>query len=293
MRCRSPILTKNGYVPCGKCAACLSNYRAEMCFRLRMEYYSSNFGLFLTLTYDDEHRPPCGLNKRDAQLFLKRLRKNKCFPPGDIRYFLVGEYGDRTHREHYHCLLLFKKTLKFSDNLITIITNSWQNGFVDFGEITDASIVYCTKYAMKRSLVPKGKNDVFRLMSKMNGGLGSEYLERFGDFHLQNMDFSRVSFNGYQSVFPRYFKRKLLERKDLDPETYQRTIEYRVECKEKQRDLCPLDYEKALQLFSKSPRSKGHQSFDSYQREFCKWYNDQTNTMNELTLKHVKHQSVL
>ena len=62
------------------------------------------FASFVTLTYDDAHIPvDHQLSKRDAQLFIKRLRyylgKRK------IRYYLCGEYGERFGRPHYHAIL--------------------------------------------------------------------------------------------------------------------------------------------------------------------------------------------
>ncbi|GHT46930.1 hypothetical protein AGMMS49936_06690 [Endomicrobiia bacterium] len=42
--------------------------------------------VFVTLTYSDENVKP--LNKRDAQLFIKRLRMRYGF--GRIRYFIAG-----------------------------------------------------------------------------------------------------------------------------------------------------------------------------------------------------------
>lgn len=262
-----------------------------MCFRLRMEYYSSKFGLFLTLTYDDDHLPPNGVCKRDGQLFLKRLRK--FFPPGDIRYFLVAEYGDKTHRAHMHAIILWQKTLSYDPSIGEKIDKCWQNGFVHIGEVTDASIVYCTKYAMKRTLIPPGKNDVFRLMSKMNGGLGSEYLRRLGGHHLETMDFSRVSFNGYQSVFPRYYRKKLLQQIEPDLLVSEKRTAIVYDSQKKRIDHEITDKQNMLKLFSKSPRAKGHKSLEEFEKAFVSWYNEQTNTRNELTFKHVKNQNVL
>ena len=58
---------------------------------------------FVTLTYDEKHLPKDGsLCLEHVQLFLKRLRFGSAFP---LRYFLCGEYGEKTSRPHYHICL--------------------------------------------------------------------------------------------------------------------------------------------------------------------------------------------
>lgn len=92
--------------PCGKCAACLITRRQEWTFRLLLELREYEYSYFITLTYDDSHLPEGGnLLKRDAQLFLKRLRKRV----GKFRYFLCGEYGEKYGRAHYHAIIMSKE----------------------------------------------------------------------------------------------------------------------------------------------------------------------------------------
>ena len=167
MFCPHPITLKNGEcVPCGKCPSCRANERTEWIFRLKQEYKVSAFSLFVTLTYDNAHIPlDFSVNKRDVQLFLKRFRKRlgkiKC------RYYIVSEYGDHTHRPHYHGLFFFEQTFEDKKKLYDDITESWQNGFCDFGDVEEGSIVYCTKYCLKRCEVPEGREKPFRLMLRL------------------------------------------------------------------------------------------------------------------------------
>lgn len=206
MSCTSPVL---GH-PCGKCPSCRSRSRQEWVFRLQMEYECCNFGLFLTLTYNDEHLPFSGVNKRDVQLFMKRLRKH--FDSQALRFYLVSEYGDHTFRPHYHALFFFK--MPRTNDIYDIIESSWQNGNVQFGEIEEGSIVYCTKYCMKGSEVPPGMNKNFRLVSKMHGGIGADYISKQAGYH---EDLSRVTMariHGRSSPMPRYYRTKLLEHYD-------------------------------------------------------------------------------
>lgn len=205
MNCTSPVF---GQYPCGKCINCRAKSRQEWVFRLRMEYQASDFGLFVTLTYDDEHLPPDGVNIRDVQLFLKRLRKH--WKSQTLRYYICSEYGDHTQRPHYHALLFFNG-IERTSSLYDIITDSWQNGMCDYGEIEEGSIVYCTKYCLKGSDVPRGKNKNFRMLSKMHGGIGADYIERQADYHLRQLDKPMaVKWQGQTAPMPRYYRTKLL-----------------------------------------------------------------------------------
>lgn len=205
MECYRPIMVKGLLVPCGKCPACLANIRQEWTFRLNSEFLACSFGLFVTLTYDDEHLPhDLSVNKRDVQLFLKRLRKelgNRSF-----RYFVTAEYGDNTHRPHYHGLFFF--SFPFSSKIYDQITRNWQNGFCDFGDIEPASVAYCTKYCMKQTVVPDDRKPVFRLMSR-NPAIGSNYLEKNAAYHVESMNLSRASLPWCTSRLPRLFRDKL------------------------------------------------------------------------------------
>ena len=204
MDCTSPVRINGDTFPCGKCINCRARSRQEWVFRLRMEYRSCDFGLFVTLTYDDEKLPPGGVCKRDVQLFLKRLRKN--FDSQALRYYICSEYGDHTHRAHYHALFFFKGVKQTTD-IYDIITNAWANGFVQFGDIEEGSIVYVTKYCLKGSDVPKGQNENFRLLSKMHGGVGVDYIEEQFDYHLGKLDKpTYVHLEGYSAPMPRYYR---------------------------------------------------------------------------------------
>lgn len=153
MKCLQPISVKDKignrhFVPCGKCAACFARKRKDWIFRLKQEHKNSTSAFFVTLTYDDENVPRDGqLNKEDPQRFLKRLRKFLSQFGYKIRYFLIGEYGDKFGRPHYH-MLLFNFPHHAFDVQRTLEKN-WSKGFVSIGEVTDKSIAYCTKYALK------------------------------------------------------------------------------------------------------------------------------------------------
>lgn len=120
-----------------------------------LESYEHQESCFVTLTYSEENCPLNGLvSKRDAQLFLKRLRER--VEPARIRYYLVGEYGDVSGRPHYHAILF---GLNPSDHVMSkckcCICGAWTQGFVYIGEVSIRSVAYVAGYVVK-DLSPGG-----------------------------------------------------------------------------------------------------------------------------------------
>lgn len=295
MDCTSPVF---GQYPCGHCANCRARLRQEWVFRLRMEYQACDFGLFVTLTYNDDRLPPDGVSKRDVQLFMKRFRKRLCSKFNDrkysdmCRYYICSEYGDHGHRAHYHGLLFFR--IPRTPDIYDIIEESWQNGFVQFGEIEEGSIVYCTKYCLKGSDVPPGMNPNFRLLSKMSGGIGVNHIiGDLSDFYTSRLDEPQVvSYHDQSSPMPRYYRTKLLN--SLDPDDreqikimYQENLELR---KLKQR-------QKLLKRFRSLFPEKDPDELVSYgygvKSNFDIWLLKRSILREEAIKNHTKKQNLL
>lgn len=164
---------------CGQCLPCRINRRRIWCLRMALEYLSAGKGLFITLTYADEHLPfsvtddfndckPC-LCKRDFQLFMKRFRK-AC--PAPVRFFACGEYGTQTYRPHYHAILF-----GVDDSVSKLVADCWPYGMVACGECNAHTIQYVAGYVLKKLVDPKKDSRVpeFTLSSR-NPGLGSPAL---------------------------------------------------------------------------------------------------------------------
>lgn len=192
---------KKVIVPCAKCLACLSNLRNDWAFRLYQEYkHSRGSAYFVTLTYDRKNLNLAGyeLQKRDLQLFFKRLRKRS--KKTGIRYFAVGEYGSKTLRPHYH-ILLFNSNEKD-------IREAWQKGIVHIGSTTEASIMYTLKYMVQPDIRINGKQKPFRLMSRAYG-IGGKYLTD------EIVQWHRDGAKNYAFIddklcrLPRYFRTKI------------------------------------------------------------------------------------
>lgn len=210
MECVNPrsiyVRDKHVIVPCGKCIACLSNKRNDWTFRLTEEHKVSKSALFVTLTYDWKHCPTDGsVNKRDPQLFLKRLRKRD--GTNRIRYYLTAEYGTKGGRPHYHVLL-------FNCNERDVRA-SWTLGIVHVGTVTLASVAYVTKYIVQPDSLPSTKQTrPFALMSRAYG-IGAHYLsDDMVSWH-RSGDKNYTIVNGNKVRLPRYYRDKIWYR-DLD-----------------------------------------------------------------------------
>lgn len=133
---------------CGRCINCQKNRSNLWLVRLYHEASYHEASSFVTLTYDDDHLPPGGaLVKKHVQDYLKRLRRNS---KKKIKYFLVGEFGERTHRPHYH-LILFGISVTDAE-----IKASWPHGNVHVGSVTPQSMKYVAKYCVKAQKGPEG-----------------------------------------------------------------------------------------------------------------------------------------
>lgn len=239
--------------PCGKCPECRKRLISGWSFRLMQEDRRSISSFFITLTYDTSTVPITKngfmeLRRSDVQRFFKRLRKMHCGVSSTmlrngtridavkpIKYFLVGEYGGKTLRPHYH-IILFNASIE-------LIQYAWSYpmrlkvygvkeikvkarlpfGHVDYGNdqgVCGASIGYCLKYVMKPGKIPMHRNDdrtpEFRLMSK---SLGENYLTwETVEWHLKdcvNRTYLTIE-NGKKIAMPRYYKNKIYSPRDKE-----------------------------------------------------------------------------
>jgi len=210
-QCMTPFTRKvetNIYtLPCGKCPNCYAKRISGWSFRLVEEEKNSFSSYFITLTYDTEHIKMTkngfmNLDKRDTQLFMKRLRK---LNSKKLKYFTTGEYGSKTNRPHYHIILFNVKE--------DTIEKAWKLGQIHYGKVSKASVGYTLKYMSKTSKVPLHKNDdrnkEFQLMSK---GLGLTYIKDSTIKWHQADLLERMYLNieeGKKIGMPRYYKDKI------------------------------------------------------------------------------------
>ncbi|QCS36134.1 replication initiator protein [Capybara microvirus Cap1_SP_137] len=211
-----PVQHRYIEVPCGKCPECRNARKIEWVGRCLAEMETTPFTYFLTLTYDNDHLVPVP-TKREAQLFIKRLRK--IIP---CRYLIVGELGDLSNRAHYHAIIFSKK--EFSDLQLLkkgtfplyrspALEEIWPFGFSSIGMASGATIAYSIGY-----LVKKEKKNCFKLQSQ---GLGSQRFQNLDDYYY----LGKGDGTALKVALPRYLKEKYGLKKYVDQ--YVSSLRYR------------------------------------------------------------------
>lgn len=247
-------------IPCGQCAECKLQRSREWANRLMMEKEQFEYCYFLTLTYDDEHihrtyydDPETGelltsytLYKRDAQLWLKRLRKaftceygapvpydadnpDTWRDPRRVRYYVCGEYGGKTFRPHMHAILFCPK-IPGENRLVgksetggLMYNNSWLDdtwsingkliGWITLSEVTWETCAYVARYCLKKRngaesdfYTVHNVEPEFSLQSNRPGIGAIYYLE-----HPELLDYEYITLStpkkGIKFPPPRYFKK--------------------------------------------------------------------------------------
>lgn len=244
-------------IPCGQCIGCRLEHSRQWADRCMIEASQHKFNWWLTLTYDDDHLPSGtylndetgetgishSLNKRDVQLFIKRLR-NAGF---HFKYFGCGEYGDFSSRPHYH-LLIFSDNMQLHDLTFykragdyllynsDTISDFWRVqkpkgqpverlGFVVVAQVSYKSCAYTARYVCKKLTGSKAQvyHDYnllpeFAMMSSRPAIAREWFLENKDSMDFNNLIFSTVE--GAKRIhMPKYYVR-LLESFDPEDLTY-------------------------------------------------------------------------
>lgn len=165
---------------------------------------------FVTLTYRDGEVPtsssglPC-LCPGDVRWFMQRLRR----VVGKVRYCVVGEYGGRTGRPHYHAVLWAPPGV----DLGAAVRSAWDKGFVDVGEVSEASVAYTVSYILKTVVEGQDGNVEFARFSE---GLGTTALPELRRVARPDEDGvlqlpRQFRLNGRVWPVPKYLRSKLIE----------------------------------------------------------------------------------
>lgn len=231
--CLKPFCKDGMSLPCGKCGECRTRRATSWSFRLMQEEKVSSSAYFITLTYENPPMSDKGymvLQKRDVQLWLKRVRKSvgKTSANTNIKYYVVGEYGTIGYRPHYH-VIIFNLPLenligkKFADAVkrdelvldgkFPFFSDSWPQGHITIGQVSGASVGYTLKYLCKPPRIPVHKNDdripEFSLMSK---GLGAAYMtDKMVEWHKADLlhRTCAVIEDGKKIALPRYYRDRM------------------------------------------------------------------------------------
>lgn len=175
-------------LPCGSCAGCRAARARHWAIRCMHEAECHDSNSFVTLTYNDTYLPASGsLEVRDWQLFAKKLRKRGYA----FRYFMAGEYGEKTKRPHYHAIMFGQDFLDDAEMLKTkphrlwrspLLEDVWGRGHVTVGHVTMGSAAYVAQYCMKKWDAPEEYGKLRRPFVTMSRrpGLGTRWFDKFG-----------------------------------------------------------------------------------------------------------------
>ena len=266
---------------------CTKRYRLHWVLRCVHELHYFDEACYLTLTVDDAHIdqvfPPLGksfvsdhvwhsLQHKPFQDFMKRLRRRLdyglpvapdvdsstgkprflCYygePGKSLRFYMCGEYGDHTHRPHYHAILFGfypPDALPLPGSRLFVssfLSQVWPFGFHTVARVEPDCISYVAGYVDKKmdnSRMEWASNNVvpeYTCMSRGcsrlgTGGLGKQFFFDFqNDIYPENDDgtFARdycIIGKGSRVRTPRYYD-KLLELRV--PEKYARLVAFREE----------------------------------------------------------------
>lgn len=155
-----------------------------------MEAKTSESAWFLTLTYNDDNLPLSPetyapvLRHKDVRRYLARLRATR---GGGLkfRYYLCGEYGDRTLRPHYHAILYFSQTRPAPADLEATLDRYWGHGHTLLAEANEKTFQYVSHYIVKKAKHHEFEVPEYQTMST-NPALGTEFINRLGNLYLDS-----------------------------------------------------------------------------------------------------------
>lgn len=199
-------------IPCGKCLLCRKRRAEEIAIRALFEikgYDPLQEHAFVTLTVDDEHMeevfPGARLQHRPFQLFMKRMRKRGI----DVRYLMCGEYGEKTHRPHYHAILFgwfpldsyFDTSGCFHGS--KLLEELWPFGHVVVDRVNSNRVFYVAGYTLKVGVDDDRWRPYVRWSRRP--GLGSKYIDDYAWNVIVKKDVEWYQHNKFDTWYYRTF----------------------------------------------------------------------------------------
>lgn len=141
---------------CGQCLPCRLKKRREWTHRIMLEAGQYADNAFLTLTYAKD---PVSLEPRDHRRFMDALRKR--LKPMPVRFYCVGEYGEKNDRPHLHYALFGypsckaqtdrRRTKRFRCcSACDLIEDVWGKGLIKNLPLEIGSARYIARYVIKK-----------------------------------------------------------------------------------------------------------------------------------------------
>lgn len=212
--CQQPRRMPNGVeVACRECWQCRENYINDWVGRCIAESQVATASHLITLTYGpDEHGNEDHVRARiltysDVQLYLKRLRRAG-YP---LRYFVVGEYGSRKGRAHWHLLAFWQDKVPPHQLDKRFMEPHWADGkdrvrgWSQWERLTHYAVRYCCKYITKEA-AQRGERQGHLAMSK-KPPLGDGYLRQLAARYAQQGLAPQDAFYSFPDVCDKKGKR--------------------------------------------------------------------------------------
>jgi len=173
MLCKNPFIKDAMAYGCGQCLPCRVKKRSEWTSRILLEALMHEHNAFVTLTYAPEHLPLTdkGLGTLNPD-HLKDWQKRLSYHAGKkLRFYSVGEYGDETHRPHYHAAVFglpgcSSYNKKCPCMACETLRRSWKHGNTLNGTLTSDSAAYVAGYVTKKMTDRKPEEKYERLLKK-------------------------------------------------------------------------------------------------------------------------------
>lgn len=188
------------------------------------------------------------LLKADFQNFMKRLRKNTGY--AKIRYYAVGEYGEKNSRPHYHAIIFNCPTAAMYQDAWSLTKQNYMERFkpklkdgtpydpypdltdedkirlgdVHIGATTGNSIAYTVKYLdKKRRKINHSREDFAREFALMSNGLGKSYIDDDTlKYHRQRPDKLYLTMAGGKKIaMPKYYRDQIWPVDEMEAERSQ------------------------------------------------------------------------
>lgn len=182
----TPVIDENtglpvrSVVPCGQCEACQANRKNDWTGRLIAEAKTAASMYFVTLTYK---KAPEDFRYLDIQNMLKHFRQDLERNHGGtkVRFFCVGEKGNKTGRVHWHMLLFFDRPHKLERMKPGKLWQFWQHGWTNIEAVPSHDTVARVRYTAKYAVKTVGDEKSCRPRFSLKPGIGSGFLTKWVD----------------------------------------------------------------------------------------------------------------
>lgn len=165
-----------GFVACRECWQCRERKVDDWVSRNIAESRTAKAAHVVTLTYGRDqstggidHIRAAVLTYSDVQKMLKHLRVDG-YP---VRYFVVGEYGDKKGRSHWHIILYWQGAVPDHEVRRNFMWKYWPHGWSYWDRMSPQAVRYACKYLVK--VMGDENGQIFGPMPSKKPPLGDAY----------------------------------------------------------------------------------------------------------------------